>query len=102
MDPALIAEQNAELNLKLMMWKHDPELPLDTLRIENCLLMGSGTVGCTIARNLIAWGVRNITFVDCAHVACSNPVRQNLYTVNDIGNEKAIAQPKLSRIFYLL
>lgn len=94
MDPNLIVEQNAELNLKLMMWKHDPELPLGTLRKVNCLLIGAGTVGCTIARNLIAWGVRNITFVDCANVACSNPVRQNLYTINDVGNEKATSAAK--------
>lgn len=89
MDPHVIAEQNAELNLKLMMWKHEPELPLDKLRKVKCLLLGSGTVGCGIARNLISWGVRNITFVDCAGVSHSNPVRQNLYTTLDIGKEKA-------------
>lgn len=89
MDPHLIAEQNAELNLKLMMWKHEPNLPLEKLRKLNCLLIGAGTVGCSVARNLIAWGMRNITFVDCANVSHSNPVRQNLYTANDIGKEKA-------------
>ena len=89
MDPHLIAEQNAELNLKLMMWKHEPNLPLDKLRKLNCLLVGAGTVGCTVARNLIAWGMRDITFVDCANVSHSNPVRQNLYTANDIGKPKA-------------
>ena len=89
MDPKLIAEQNAELNLKLMMWKHEPNLPLDRLRSVRCLLIGAGTVGCTVARNLIAWGIRNITFVDCATVSHSNPVRQNLYTPADIGKYKA-------------
>lgn len=89
MDPHVIAEQNAELNLKLMMWKHEPNLPLDKLRQVRCLLLGSGTVGCGVARNLISWGVRNITFVDCANVSHSNPVRQNLYSTHDIGKEKA-------------
>jgi ubiquitin-like modifier-activating enzyme ATG7 len=89
MDPHLIAEQNAELNLKLMMWKHEPDLPLDRLRKVKCLLIGAGTVGCSVARLLISWGVRNITFVDCARVSPSNPVRQNLYTSNDIGKDKA-------------
>ena len=91
MDPSLIAEQNAELNLKLMMWKQDPNLPLDKLRKVRCLLIGAGTVGCSVARNLISWGIRHVTFVDCANVSHSNPVRQNLYTTNDIGQKKAQA-----------
>lgn len=89
MDPNIIAEQNAERNLKLMMWKHEPNLPLDKLRKVNCLLIGAGTVGCSVARNLIAWGLKNITFVDCATVSHANPVRQNLYTTKDIGKEKS-------------
>ncbi len=90
MNPQIIAEHNAELNLKLMMWKHEPDLPLDKLRKIKCLLLGAGTVGCSVARNLIAWGVREITFVDCATVSPSNPVRQNLYTTANIGKEKAM------------
>jgi len=90
MDPQTIGEQNRELNLKLMMWRNDPDLPLDKLRNVKCLLIGAGTVGCSVGRTLIAWGVRNITFVDCANVSHSNPVRQNLYTANDIGKEKAM------------
>lgn len=89
MDPRLIAEQNAHLNLRLMMWKHEPTLPIEKLRNMKCLLLGSGTVGCAIARNLISWGVQNIDFVDCATVSHSNPVRQNLYTTSDYGKEKA-------------
>lgn len=99
MDPETIANQNAELNLKLMMWKHEPELPIDKLRNVRCLLLGAGTVGCNIARNLLAWGVRYITFVDSANVSHSNPVRQNLYTTEDFGEEKAFsAAGSLKRI----
>jgi len=90
MDPHLAMEQNADLNLKLMVWKHEPNLPLEQLRKLKCLLIGAGTVGCSVARLLIAWGMRDITFVDCAHVSPSNPVRQNLYTSTDVGKEKAI------------
>jgi molybdopterin/thiamine biosynthesis adenylyltransferase len=89
MDPTLVAEQNAELNLKLMMWKHEPTLPIDKLRGVSCLLIGSGTLGCGIARNLIAWGIRKIAFLDCSQVSHSNPVRQSLYTTNDFGKNKA-------------
>jgi molybdopterin/thiamine biosynthesis adenylyltransferase len=91
MQPEAMADHNAELNLKLMMWKYDPKLPLDILRQVNCVLVGSGTVGCAIARNLIAWGIKNVTFVDCANVTPSNPVRQSLYTIHDIGRDKSAA-----------
>jgi molybdopterin/thiamine biosynthesis adenylyltransferase len=89
MNPEIIAEQNAELNLKLMMWKHEPDLPIEKLRNIKCLLIGAGTVGCSVARTLIAWGIRNITFIDNSKVSHSNPVRQNLYAKKDIGEEKA-------------
>ena len=36
-----------------------------------------------MARTLLAWGVRNITFVDATRVAYSNPVRQSLFEFSD-------------------
>ena len=39
-----------------------------------CLLLGAGTLGCSVARTLLGWGVRRITFVDNSRVAYSNPV----------------------------
>ena len=63
----------------------------------------AGTLGCAVARVLLGWGVRHITFVDNSNVAFSNPVRQSLYEFEDClqgGTPKAeAAANKLRQIF---
>eukprot|EP01018_Ginkgo_biloba_P000196 Gb_18972 [translate_table: standard] len=83
MDPNRLAIAAADLNLKLMRWRALPSLNLPLLWATKCLLLGAGTLGCQVARGLMAWGVRHITLVDCGRVAMSNPLRQSLYTIDD-------------------
>ncbi|KAM4022946.1 ubiquitin-like modifier-activating enzyme ATG7 [Anomaloglossus baeobatrachus] len=103
MDPKRLAESSVDLNLKLMRWRLVPTLDLEKVISTKCLLLGAGTLGCNVARTLMGWGVRNITFVDNAKISYSNPVRQPLYEFEDClggGKSKALAAAeKLQRIF---
>lgn len=93
MDPTRLADQAVDLNLKLMKWRLSPNLDLDTIKSTKCLLLGAGTLGSYVSRNLMGWGVRKITFVDYGSVSYSNPVRQPLFTFDDCldgGKAKAL------------
>ncbi|XP_052491678.1 ubiquitin-like modifier-activating enzyme ATG7 isoform X2 [Budorcas taxicolor] len=103
MDPKRLAESSVDLNLKLMCWRLVPTLDLDKVVSAKCLLLGAGTLGCNVARTLMGWGVRHITFVDNAKISYSNPVRQPLYEFEDClagGKPKALAAAdRLQKIF---
>ncbi|KAI9859050.1 MAG: Autophagy protein 7 [Trichoglossum hirsutum] len=103
MDPRRLAEQASDLNLKLMKWRVAPDLDLEKIKNAKCLLLGAGTLGSYVARNLLGWGVRKITFIDNAKVSFSNPVRQPLFGFKDClggGVKKAYrASEALTEIF---
>ncbi|KAI5927001.1 hypothetical protein F4810DRAFT_706959 [Camillea tinctor] len=86
MNPVRLADQSVDLNLKLMKWRISPNLDLDAIKSTKCLLLGAGTLGSYVSRNLMGWGVRKITFVDYGAVSFSNPVRQPLFVYNDCLN----------------
>ncbi|GBG63923.1 hypothetical protein CBR_g39927 [Chara braunii] len=103
MDSRQLALAAADLNLKLMRWRLLPSLNISVLNKCRCLLLGAGTLGCQVARGLMAWGVRQITIVDYGRVSMSNPLRQSLYELEDClggGKPKALAAAeRLQRIF---
>ena len=103
MDPGRLADQAVDLNLKLMKWRLAPNLDLDVIKNTKCLLLGAGTLGSYVSRNLMGWGVRKITFVDYGSVSYSNPVRQPLFEFEDCqngGKPKALqAADALKRIY---
>ncbi|KAL5040900.1 hypothetical protein BDW71DRAFT_192880 [Aspergillus fruticulosus] len=103
LDPKRLADQSVDLNLKLMKWRISPNLDLERIKGTKCLLLGAGTLGSYVARNLMAWGVRKITFVDSGSVSFSNPVRQSLFNFADClngGAKKAYrASQALSEIY---
>ncbi|KAG2204980.1 hypothetical protein INT47_002604 [Mucor saturninus] len=113
MDPTRLADTSVDLNLKLMRWRLMPDLDLEKIKQTKCLLLGAGTLGCYVARCLIGWGVRHISFVDNGKVSFSNPVRQPLYQFEDClhgGSPKAetaaqnlkLVQPTITSVGYNL
>jgi ubiquitin-like modifier-activating enzyme ATG7 len=67
-----------------------PELPPSPLPTR-ALILGMGTLGCQLARSLLAWGVTALTLVDHGQVRPANPTRQCLYTSADVGRGKVEA-----------
>lgn len=86
LDPKRLAASSVDLNIKLMQWRLLPTLNLSKISSTRCLLLGSGTLGCSVARSLMSWGVRSITFLDNGVVSYSNPVRQSLFQFEDCLN----------------
>jgi ubiquitin-like modifier-activating enzyme ATG7 len=83
LDTKHLAIQAADLNLKLMKWRMIPNLQVELLQGLRVLILGAGTLGCTVSRVLLGWGVRDFTIVDNSVVSYSNPVRQSLFTLKD-------------------
>ncbi|PVV04772.1 hypothetical protein BB560_000714 [Smittium megazygosporum] len=100
MDPLMLASSSLDLNLQLMKWRLAPSLDLSVIASTKCLLLGSGTLGCNVARLLLGWGITDITFVDNGSVSYSNPPRQPLFNFSDVGKPKAIcASENMKSIF---
>ena len=101
-------EQSVDLNLKLIRWRQAPSIDLDRFTSLRVLMVGSGTLGCNIARALLGWGCRNFTFVDHSTVSYNNPIRQSLFAFDDChhhsgSNPKAeAAASALKRIYPLV
>lgn len=86
MDPLSLFTSASYLNLRLMKWRMAPQLDVDKFREQKVLLIGCGTLGCNVSRDLLGWGVRNFTLIDYGKVSFSNPPRQPLFVFEDCLN----------------
>ncbi|CAJ1947747.1 unnamed protein product [Cylindrotheca closterium] len=94
LDKNHLAIQAADLNLKLMKWRMIPNLDVTRLQSTKVLLIGAGTLGCSVARTLMGWGIRDFTILDYGTVSYSNPVRQNLFALEDCHFNNGQGKPK--------
>ena len=94
LDQRHLAIQAADLNLKLMKWRMIPNLNVDLLQSTKVLLIGAGTLGCSVARTLLGWGIRDFKILDYGNVSYSNPVRQNLFNLEDCHYNHGQGKPK--------
>lgn len=91
LDKKIVQQDATELNVKLIKWRILPEFRPELLQMMNILIIGVGTLGCNILRDLVGWGVKKFTLIDCGLVAPSNPARQSLYLSKDVGAKKVDA-----------
>jgi ubiquitin-like modifier-activating enzyme ATG7 len=94
LDSNHLAVQAADLNLKLMKWRMIPDLKVNELQQTKVLLIGAGTLGCSVARVLLGWGIRNMKILDYGKVSYSNPVRQSLFTLEDCHHDNGSGRKK--------
>lgn len=94
LDSNHLAIQAADLNLKLMKWRMIPDLQIEMLQKTKVLMIGAGTLGCSVARVLAGWGIRKLNIIDYGKVSYSNPVRQSLFTLEDCHYDNGSGKPK--------
>lgn len=60
-----LAENAVDLNLKLMKWRVVADIDLEKVKQTKCLLLGSGTLGCSVARCLLVGWLNscNVSFL---------------------------------------
>lgn len=67
----------------------DCSLDLKRIRKKDVLVVGAGGTGTYAALNLALLGVRSLTIADPDNITVSNLNRQMLYTLSDVGMNKA-------------
>ncbi|KEG02191.1 autophagy-related protein 7, putative [Plasmodium vinckei vinckei] len=86
-----------ELNIKLIRWRILKNFKFEKIHDLKILIIGLGTLGCSVARTCVAWGIKNFTFIDNSRVSYSNVSRQCLFTLDDaescsnMGEYKSVA-----------
>lgn len=69
---------------------HAHHIDVEDLAAKKVLLIGAGGLGCPLALNLSAAGIKNLTIFDGDVVEQSNLGRQHVYQLTDVGRSKAL------------
>ncbi|KAF7457551.1 Ubiquitin-like modifier-activating enzyme atg7 [Cryptosporidium felis] len=101
LSPFEIQQKMNTINIDLIKWRLLPDFDKRHFINLKFLIIGSGTLGCSVSRNLIGWGIRNFTFIDNSTVSLSNPARQCLFTLDDAKQNKNKAKASVERLKYI-
>ncbi|POM84037.1 ThiF family protein [Cryptosporidium meleagridis] len=101
LSPHELQQRLSTMNIDLIKWRLIPNFEQIHFKNLKFLIIGSGTLGCTVARNLIGWGIRNFKFIDHSKVSLNNPMRQCLFTLEDAKNKKNKALAAVERLKYV-
>lgn len=99
--PHELQQKMSTMNIDLIKWRLIPNFEEIHFKNLKFLIIGSGTLGCSVARNLIGWGIRNFTFIDHSKVNLNNPMRQCLFTLEDAEKKKNKAKAAVERLRYI-
>ncbi|UKK00717.1 autophagy protein [Theileria orientalis] len=80
-DSSAISKVVEELNLELITWRILPDLKIKNVTGLKVCIVGLGTLGCSVIRQLLSWGVERFVLVDMGYV--NNSTRQSLYVHKD-------------------
>ncbi|KAH8583013.1 APG7-like ubiquitin activating enzyme E1 [Cryptosporidium sp. chipmunk genotype I] len=101
LSPHELQQRLSTMNIDLIKWRLIPNFEQIHFKYLKFLIIGSGTLGCSVARNLIGWGIRNFKFIDHSKVSLNNPMRQCLFTLEDAKNKKNKALAAVERLRYI-
>lgn len=73
---------------------------MEIITKTKCLIIGTGTLCCNAIRNMISWGITNITVVGDETVSRIDIIKQNIYLLDDLGKNKAKAIEKNLKKLY--
>ena len=87
-------EAELEIFSRQLILKDFNEKSFKKIQNKKVSIIGIGGIGCPLAQYLISCGIKNLNIFDNDIIKKSNLNRQNLFTINELGQHKTIVAKK--------